>query len=126
MIFQILPGSLGRDVLNHQAKVRSSEPPIGNPPPRLPVISPAFPLVPVSAGVGVGKFNLDATAIKSFPIQILYGILSIIFVIYFQESILTLDVDVSQVPVSSKHLLNVPLATVMSEVAQEQSGHDAE
>ena len=35
------------------------------------------------ARVSVGKLDLDAGSVERFPIEILYGVLSILLVIYF-------------------------------------------
>ena len=63
------------------------------PAPRVLVkLPPASPLVSVSAGVRVGKLDLDTTSIKWLPIKILYGVLSVLLIIYLQETILTLRI----------------------------------
>jgi len=124
--FAYLPGSLTRNVLNNQPKVCSPESAIRNSASIIPVVvfTSSTSISVSRTGVSVGKLYLDTGSVKGFPIEILYGVLSVLLVIYFQESILSLDIYISKVSIAAEQFLDIPLAAVVSQVSQEQSWHD--
>ena len=67
---------------------------------------------------------MPPSTVERFSIYISYCICCILSIIKLQEPILPFDVDVPQLPIASKQSLNVPLTTVMAEIAEEKSWHD--
>ena len=58
-------------------------------------------------------------AIECFPIQILDSILRIPLVINLHKAVWSLDIDMLQVSISFKQLLNVTLTTIMAKISKE-------